>query len=168
MTTDEYTPHARRIYRNWLSKYERNKERMIARLEKCGLQSISHSRKNKGRNRRQATEEEILEGKLVKILKKLTKFLIQKHFLTKKKVSQNTLEKKCENSSRKTVSLPVFVLLVPKFEVEAGRSLASNQASGQLKTNSPTTPMTLSNGLITTFRSVDLTNRTFKCLDLLR
>ena len=113
-------------------------------------------------------KKKFLKENWSKFKKKMTKFLIQKHFLTKKKVSQNTLEKKCENSSRKTVSLPVFVLLFPKFEVEAGRSLASNQASGQLKTNSPTTPMTLSSGLITTFRSVDLTNRTFKCLDLLR
>ena len=62
LTTNEYTPYAKRIYRNWLLKYEKNKERMMARLEKCGLQSISHSRRNKGRNRRQATEEEILEG----------------------------------------------------------------------------------------------------------
>ncbi|CAG5105418.1 Oidioi.mRNA.OKI2018_I69.chr1.g2114.t1.cds [Oikopleura dioica] len=87
MTTDEYTPHARRIYRNWLSKYERNKDRMIARLEKCGLQSISHSRKNKGRNRRQATEEEIIEGKL-KGFPKYTREEVQE-FLKKNGVTPN-------------------------------------------------------------------------------
>jgi len=73
---------------------------MMARLEKCGLQSISHSRRNKGRNRRQATEEEILEGNGQKsiISSLFLASLRSPNFLTNKKAIQNTLEKKCKNS----------------------------------------------------------------------